>query len=468
VFSWALLDTAVTLAGEALPPSEGALVFHVAPDLEIFAYVLVISLAAGILFGLAPAIESSRPAAESRASTSSVRSRRLQDFLIAAQVSLSLVLTIAGSMLIHSAIHTLTTDPGYDSTHVIDLELRFPQGSKYSADRKLALVHDLRTRLAALPGVAAITSGRPPEFTGFLTAAVSAGRQSVLYYGYVQANYFETVRIPIVLGRGFQSAGGQYERSAILSESVAKELWPGENPVGRSIRLGPTDDRVHSGSELTPEGPAYVIIGVVRDTSGAQLDGGDARRVYLPLPEDQLPRYPILLRTQSDPAQMMKAIDLAVSSTDSNLIATSSTLDELLRLSPLFAASSIAAAIASTLGLLGLLLASLGIHGTVSYVVLLRTREVGIRMAIGAKKRDILGLILGESTRPVLVGISIGMLLSVGASYVLRGLLYGLHTVDAISFAGVSLLFLCIALLAAYPPARRAMRVDPVVALRYE
>jgi macrolide transport system ATP-binding/permease protein len=463
LFSWALLQIGVTLAGEALPPSEGALVFNVAPDLEIFAYVLIVSLVAGILFGLAPAIESSRPAAEGRASTSSVRGRRLQDFLIAAQVSLSLVLTIAGSMLIHSAIHTLTADPGYDSAHVVDLELRFPEGSKYSAERRLAVVRDLRTRLAALPGVSAITSGRPPEFTGFPTAGVSAARQSTLYYAYVQANYFETLRIPILLGRGFQPG-----RSAVLSESAAKQLWPGENPVGRSIRLGPTDDRAHTASELSAEGPAYLVIGVARDTSGAQFDGGDARRIYLPLPEDQFQKYPILLRTQSDPAQVMKAIDVAVSATDSNLIATSSTLDELLRVSPLFAGSSIAAAIASTLGLLGLLLASLGIHGTVSYIVVLRTREVGIRMAIGAKKRDILGLILGESTRPVLVGLLTGMLLSVGASYLLRGLLYGLHTVDGISFAGVSLLFLSVALLAAYPPARRAMRVDPVVALRYE
>lgn len=468
VFSWALLQIAVTLVAQGLPASEGALVFDVAPDLEIFVYVLGVSLVAGILFGLAPAIESSRPAAEGRASTSSVRSRRLQDFLIAAQVSLSLVLTIAGGMLIHSAIHTLTADPGYDSTHVIDLELRFPEASKYSADRRLALVHDLRTRLAALPGVAAITSGRPPEFTGFPTAGASVARQSMLYYACVQANYFETLRIPIILGSGFRSAAGQPERSAVLSESAAKQLWPGENPVGRSVRLGATDDRAHPASELLAEGPAYLVIGVARDTSGAQFDGGDAKRVYLPLPEDQLQKYPILLRTQSDPAQVMRAIDLAVSSTDSNLIATSSTLDELLRLSPLFTASSIAAAIASTLGLLGLLLASLGIHGTVSYIVVLRTREVGIRIAIGAKKRDILGLILGESTRPVLVGLLIGMLLSVGASCLLRGLLYGLPTVDGISFAGVSLLFLSIALLAAYPPARRAMRVDPVVALRYE
>ena len=123
---------------------------------------------------------------------------------------------------------------------------------------------------------------------------------------------------------------------------------------------------------------------------------------------------------------------------------------------------------ASTVGLFGLVLALMGIHGTVSYIVVLRTREVGIRIAIGAQKRDILGLILGESTRPVLAGLVVGMILAVGASYVLRRLLFGLNPVDGVSFVGVSLSFLAIALLAAYAPSRRALSVDPMVALRYE
>lgn len=144
------------------------------------------------------------------------------------------------------------------------------------------------------------------------------------------------------------------------------------------------------------------------------------------------------------------------------------TLDALLRTTAPFVVSGLAAAVASTVGLLGLLLASMGIHGTVSYIVLLRTREVGIRMAIGAQKRDILGLILRDTTRPVIAGLFVGMLLAVGASYLLHGVLYGLNTVDGISFASVSLLFLVIAMLAAYPPSWRAMRVDPMVALRYE
>jgi ABC-type antimicrobial peptide transport system permease subunit len=164
----------------------------------------------------------------------------------------------------------------------------------------------------------------------------------------------------------------------------------------------------------------------------------------------------------------MRAIDQVISSVDPDLAATSVTLDDMLRESPSFIGSSLMAATASTVGTLGLLLALMGIYSTVSYIVVHRTREIGIRMAVGAQPRDILRLILRESTRPVLAGLLVGMFLAVGVSYLLRGLFYGLHTVDGASFAGVSLLFLAIALLAAYPPSRRAMHVDPMVALRYE
>jgi len=149
-------------------------------------------------------------------------------------------------------------------------------------------------------------------------------------------------------------------------------------------------------------------------------------------------------------------------------VAYSFTLEEMLRQTESFLASSISAVIASTVGILGLLLASMGIYGTVSYVVVLRRREVGIRMALGAKKSDVLILMLSESTRPVVAGLVAGMCLAEGASYLLRSVLHGLHTVDSVSFAGVSLVFLAIALLASYIPSRKAMRVDPIVALRYE
>jgi putative ABC transport system permease protein len=188
----------------------------------------------------------------------------------------------------------------------------------------------------------------------------------------------------------------------------------------------------------------------------------------LPLPEDQLQDRSILIRTQSNPMLVIRAMDSVISSVDPDLVATSVTLEEMLHYSQSFLISTFSAAIASAIGLIGLVLALMGIYGTVSYIVVLRTREIGIRMAVGAQRRDILALILRESTRPVIAGLFAGMLLAIGASHVLRGLLFGLNTVDGVSFIGVSLSFLAVALLAAYPPSRRAMRVDPTLALRHE
>jgi predicted permease len=471
LFTWALLQVAVVFAAEALPPGFGTLIYHVTPDLPIFAYVFAISLVASVLFGLAPAIESSRSAlsAASRGSTSPARSRRLQDLLIAAQVALSLVLMIAGSMFIRSSMRALHMETGYDGKHVIDLNFPFPEASRYTAGRKLALVREVRTQLASLPGVAAVTIAQPPDQNSYATVAVSLNpeKTSVLHYTYVEPNYFQTLGIPLLRGGGFPQAG-QAERSVILSESAANHLWPNQNPIGLSVRLGPTDERTHTRSELLADGPAYQVIGVARDTRGVQFDGSDSKQVYLPLPEDRLLGRPVLIRIASDPAQAIRAINAVVSSIDPDLVATSDTLEAQLRRDPPFVVSMLAAGVASTIGLLGLLLASMGIYATVNYIVVLRTREVGIRMAIGAQERDIRGLILGESTRPVVFGLLVGIGLALGASYLLRGVLYGLHTVDGTSFAGVSMLFLAIALLAAYPPSRRASRVDPMVALRHE
>jgi predicted permease len=479
LFTWALLKVLVTIAAGAVPAEYGSLVLHITPDIGIFAYVFAISLAAGILFGLAPALESSRSALASslkaNSEVSPIRSRRLRDALIAGQVAGSLVLMIVGSLLIRSAVHTLEMDTGYDSKQAVNLDIQFPDRPQHTAERKLALIRELRTRLAAFPGVSAITTARPPDGGGMRTAAVSLnGEQpspqnttAFLYYTYIQANYFQTLGIPLLFGRSFQTQEGTPEPSVVLSASAANLLWPSQNPIGRSIRMS-TDGQFHRKGEVLPDGTSYRVIGVARDIRGVQLDGSDSQQVYLPLPEDRLADYPLLIRIQSDPQLFMSTIGPVISAVDSNLVATSSTLDEMLRLTPPFVVSGLAAVFASSIGLLGLALASMGIFGTVSYIVVLRTREVGIRMALGAKKRDVLELTLRESTRPVAAGLLIGASLAVGASYLIRGILYGLKTVDTFSFAGVPLLFLAISLFAAYLPSRRAMRVDPIEALRHE
>lgn len=478
-FTWILMHIAVTRAAEALPVDFGTIVLNVNPDAGVFSYVLILSLAAGLLFGLAPAIDSSRHALFAiirQTGTSPARSR-LRHALIAVQVAVSLALMIAGGLLVRSANRALSLDTGYADDRVIDLHLLFPQESSYTASRKAALVRELRTRLAAVPGVTAITSARAPDENdgGVRRAAVSLNgaqptvdnRRAVLFYSWIQPNYFQTLGIPLTSGRGWQSAAGEPDRTVVLSESAARHLWPGENPIGRGLRLG-TDGQFHKAGDLLPDGPIWQVIAVAGDARGVTLDGSDSEQIYLPLPDDRLQAYPLLVRTSGNPKPVMRALDGLVTATDPNLVASMTTLQDLLHQTDPFLAASMCAAIASTVSLFGLLLASMGIYSTVSYMVVLRTHEVGIRMAIGAGRRDILTLMIRESTRPVIAGLLVGILLAAGIARLLRGVLYGLSTIDAIAFVGASLLFLTIALIATWFPSRRATRIDPLVALRYE
>ncbi|ADV84671.1 ABC transporter permease [Terriglobus saanensis] len=478
--TWGLLEILLRAMGRIIPPEYGTLVYRVAPDMQIFAYVCAISLVAGVLFGLTPALESSRSALASslkaNAETSPGRNRKLRSALIAAQVSVSLVLMITGSMLIRSSVKALFAETGYETKHAVDVEWNFPEGKKYDAERKRVFTAELRARVNAMPGVVATTFGRAPDGGGVRTAAVTTNGEvptkqnakAYLYYTYVQPNYFQTLGIEHVAGSSFSVQGGESEASVILSESAAKRLWPGENPIGRSLRMG-VGDLYHSKGEQLPDGPTFQVIGLVHDVLGQLIDGSDVEQIYVPMLEGQTRDAPLLVRTQMDNAAFRNALRPVVASLDPDVTFSSSTLDQMLRQTPRFLVSTFSATVASSIGAVGLLLALMGIYGTVSYIVVLRTREVGIRMALGANRPNIIRLILRESTRPVMVGILAGMVLSLGAAYLLRDVLYGLSTVDSgFAFVGVSVLFFLIALLAAYMPSRRATRIDPIVALRYE
>ena len=282
LFTWALLKISVALYAAALPAEFGTFIFNVTPDLQIFGYVFAISLLAGILFGLAPALESSSSAISSaaRGSTSPVSTRRVQDFLITAQVSLSLVLMIAGSMLIRSAIHSLNMEPGYATKHLVSLNFQFAETPRYSAERKLAVARELRARLAALPGVVGVTSAHSPQDSGFRTAAVTVHQgkasaqsgQSIMYYTYVQPNYFETLGIPLFLGRGFQSHGESFSANQPRNNSGLMKTPLGVVSVwavrtsGRTIRknFGPTVRRIKS-SALPATRGAWSLMGATPD-----------------------------------------------------------------------------------------------------------------------------------------------------------------------------------------------------------
>jgi len=471
--TWALMRLAVTKGAEQLPP-QYTLILDVTPDMGVFAYVLALSVSAGLLFGLAPALASSRAAlfAVTRNTGASLGRSRLRHGLIAAQVAVSLTLMIAGSLLVRSAIQALTMDTGYDAGRVIDVTLQLSGGRTDTAEARAALVNDLRNRFAAVAGVTAITSARAPSDGGARRAAVSLNGQEpsehnargTVYYTWVQANYFEALGIPLIKGRRF-AAPVERAHVAIVSEAAARRLWPALDPIGQTLRLG-TAGQFHTTTELVPDGPTWQIIGVARDTRGVTLDGSDSQQVYMPLPTDRVQDYPILLRTRADPNLIVRSLEPVVAEVDPGLTVTTATLQAMLRGTDAFLVASMSAAIASSISLCGLLLASMGIYSAVSYDVVLRTREVGIRMAIGAQKRDILAVVMRGSLRAVVVGLLTGIMLAVGAARLLRGVLYGLGAVDAVSFAAASLLFLTIALAASWVPSRRAMRIDPLVALR--
>jgi predicted permease len=479
LLSWAFLKIVVKASADFLPAQFGNLVFDVNPDLPVFALVFLISLIAGILAGLTPALQSARSALTSigRGSTPSIRNRRLEGILVSIQVAFSLVLMITGTMFVRGAVNALGMEPGYDSQLLMRLDFQFPDITKYNSDRKNVLLNELRRQTVALPGVTGVTRALPPTASGFRTIAVpiDEGRAtappSILNYTYVEPDYFETLSIPLRLGRSFDSQT-RNGRFVILSESATRQVFGRENPIGRRIRMGLIDERQHQNSELVADGPAYQVVGIAGDTRGGSFDGSDSKQIYIPLSDDratdQPDTRPLLVRTQADPASMISRTEEIIASTDPGIVVTSSTLEEARRQAGPVLASSIAAAFAFTIGLLGLMLALTGIFGTVSHIVALRTREVGIRMALGGRQRDVLKLILHEIARSVFAGLVFGMTIAAAVVYLLRGILYGISAVDAVYFVIVSIFFLIAALLAAYPPARQATRVDPMAAVRSE
>jgi hypothetical protein len=337
------------------------------------------------------------------------------------------------------------------------------------------LLDRIAAGVSSTPGVVKTAIGRPPDGGGLRSAGVAIDGQKTdahsahayLFYKYIDASYFDTLGIPMVYGHGFTPPHGMPEPVVVLSEAAAQQLWPGKDPIGHTLQMT-TDGQFHDKDELVPDGPAYQVIGVAHNVRGALLDNSDAFQIYLAMSPERRTWYPLLVRTSVPSGQLIHAIAPAIAAVDSNIAVTSATLDDLLRQTPPFMISSIVALIAGTVGLLGLLLSAMGIYGTLSYIVVQRTREVGIRMALGARKVKVLVLVLRQSSAPVLLGLLAGSLAATGDSYLLRGVLYGVGRLDGISYLIISGLFVSVGCLASCIPARRATRIEPAVALRCE
>ncbi len=484
--TWMLHLLIVEIAA-ALPSFWGTIALEISPDIRIFAYTLLVSCAAGIAFGLAPALQASKSDVnsslkeEGSAFGQHLSRSRLRGILIAGQMAACLVLLISSALLLRGSQRALKIDSGFEARRVAYLEMYNPANLHYSQPRLLQLNRDLIQGIASLPGVQSVAQASRGPFGGIRwvpvapvgaapsTPGTNGNEPPVAGYSFVTPNYFETLRIPIVRGRNFTVGEAEGESPVvIISQSTARRFWPGEDPLGKRLKIGSEKGTTSFPGEKDPFVASSEVIGVARDVRSMDLRKIDESYVYLPLSQTHQWTSTLLARTEGDPTPLLPAIGQEVRRVDANLPVIGVPLYTMVSMNPYFVVSRIGGVLASIVGVLGLLLASIGVYGMVSYSVAQRTREIGIRMALGAERIQVLRLVIREGFQPIFAGMVIGLVASVGVSHLIAATLFGLNPLDAVSFSGVSLLLGAIALLATWLPAGRATEVDPMVALRYE
>jgi putative ABC transport system permease protein len=460
------------------PPHEQPFTVPLILDIPVLGYTLLLSVGTAIVFGLVPALRASRTnpnsAAKGEITTLGQGSGRLRihSVLVGTEISVCLVLLLGAGLLARALGRAQTVDPGFDMKHVLALSMDLNLHG-YDNERAAEFHRHLIEQLQSLPGVKAVSVASLTPLGGVsraapVTAADSSGpvgaSETSVGYWVVSPNYFATLSIPIVRGRGFGLRDtGQGPPVAIINEAMARQFWPAQDPVGKRLRPGP------------PSVPFTEVVGVVKNTRGARLWEADQPYVYLPLlqnntegPAIQTEQLgmKILIRTDGNPDDISAIVPRVVRALDPNVQGSVATLGKSAERWVWF--SQVGAMISSSLGILGLFLASLGIYGLMSYSVAQRTHELGIRIALGANRSDILKLVLGQGLRISLVGLAVGLAIAMAVTRVIAAMLYGVKPTDPATFGGVSLLLTAVALLASYLPARRAAKVQPLVALRYE
>jgi predicted permease len=445
-----------------LPHMFSTLTLNVAPDFRVLAYALALTLVTGITFGLIPALQSTRLDLNTALKEDGAKSgpgkksgRFLRNTLVGAQIAVCMILLLAAGLLLRGLYYAQTVDPGFEMKDV-GAAFLFPKAQGYDENRATAFMGRLRERVAGLPGVSEVAQAEcaplSHDFSADYFTVPGRSEKVAIEYNHVSPEYFSVVGIPIVRGRGFQPGERPNSPGIIVPESTAQRLWPGEDPLGKTLR--------------EDTGREYSVIGVTKDAQVSHL--GDVKTPYLYFPagpQDNVRTY-VLVRFTGNFTLIAKSIREAVRSLDPDVPVDVVRLEDYLEVwrSP----SRIVAALAGALGALAVLLASIGVYGMVSYSVSRCVHEIGIRMALGADRTEVMKLVLEQAMRPVLIGGLAGVAGCAAVSHVLSSMLFGLSAHDPIAFISVPLLLLVVALVASYIPARRAMCVDPTVALRYE
>jgi putative ABC transport system permease protein len=461
---------------------------QVSLDNRVLLATLGFSLLTGVLTGIAPAWRSSdlRLYQElidgTRGSVSSGR-RRLGNTLVVMEVALAVILLVGGGLMLKSFVQLVRVNPGFDPHQVLRLDLALP-GAKYEEPQKQkAFYQELLVRLRNLPGVESVgaTSQTPlnpgDNWSGFAIDGrpdPPAGDQQQAATRVVTNDFFQTLRIPLKKGRFFSDADARvalpvmrwYAQqpypahfndpqpipTVIINEAMARQYWPNEDPLGKRLRI--------------VESPWLTIVGVVGDVHHTGLHVKPNPEIYLSDLQEPSSTLAVMMRTSIDPLQLSAAARHEIQQIDKELPVTITTMDQIFSNS--VAGQRFNALLLGIFASLALILAGIGVFGVINYSVAQRTREIGIRLALGAQRKDVFTLIVGHGLILALVGVVIGALGAFALTRLMAGLLFGVSPTDVTTFVSVSLLVVVVATFACYLPARRATRVDPLVALRYE
>jgi putative ABC transport system permease protein len=444
-------------------------------DGTVVVFTLVIALVTGLVFGVVPAFQATRGLSHAlkeagRGAMSGRAGNRVRAALVVAEMALAVMLLAGAGLLMRSFVRLQAVDPGFRPAQTLSFELTMPDARYKEDSRRVAFFDQLLPRLRALPGVQSVgaamalplsgmdfnisfsVTGRPP---------VPPAEQPAMEVRVASADYFSTIGIPVKRGRAFTENDREgTPRVVVITESAAKQYFPNEDPIGKTINLGwgKGAGKPKAGGE---------VVGIVGDVKDSGLSEPNPPEIFLPLRQWPVSLMSVVIRTATPPTAIADAVRAEVYAIDPSLpVSKVRTLDQIVAKSisqPRFYMTLLAIFAAVALALAGI-----GIFGVLSYAVAQRTREIGIRMALGAQERTVVGLVVRQAMTLVIAGVVCGTIAALLLSQTLATMLFGVTPTDPATFSGVAVVLVAVALLACYMPARRATRVDPIVALRAE
>ena len=462
------VDLLVALAPPGMPRLD-----EVRIDGRVLGLSLLMVLLTDLLFALAPALQSARRGPGQslqeggRGAQSGIRGRRTRDALVVAELALALILVVGAGLLIKSFVRLRQVDPGFQPAQLLTFSLTLSE-TEYPERTEVPRFFDrLLERVEQLPGVEAAGSVAFVPLSGSDTDAgfyiegrphPAPGEEPAVWVRPASPGYFRAIGIPLLAGRRFERGDhAEAPKVVLISQAMARRFWPGADPVGRRLKFGRPES----------DSPWRTVVGVVGSVKHDALDTEAKTELYFPHAQVPYRTMSVVVRTAGDPLALVGAARRAVHALDQHLPLTDvATAEQILERS--VGAPRFTMMLLATFAALALMLAAVGVYGVIAYSVSRRTQEIGVRIALGAQRRDVLGLVVREGMVLAAIGVALGIAGAWALSRVLASLLFGVTATDPATYAGMSALLIGVAVLASVLPARRAARVDPIVALRYE